>query len=391
MRPLAIFARSMFDGLTAHGPTTIQILDGQIIAIESGRRTARGAESVDLGPSSFVLPGLIDCHVHLAFDAGPAPVTTMTASSDAELLDQMRRSARNALAVGITTVRDLGDRGYLCRKLAAELDSDPAAGPDVLAAGPPITTPGGHCHFMGGGTSGLLALRTAVRHRYEQGCAVIKVMASGGTMTPGSAPHLSQYSRTELRAVVAEAHKLGLPVAAHAHGTAAIADAVAADVDSIEHVTFLGASASGPSPALKADIAASGVAVSLTLGVLPGTEQLVPDNMRRQLEAAAPIYRELHDLGAEIVVGTDAGIGEFKPHNVLPHALPDLIALGFSPLEALSTITHRAAQVCGLSSHKGRIAVGADADLLVVEGDPLTDVAALTAVAAVFRRGVQVR
>ena len=326
--------------------------------------------------------------MHLGFDAGPDPVTAFTTADDAELLDRMRSAAGRALRAGITTVRDLGDRNYL----ALALNAEAGEGPEILAAGPPITTPGGHCHFMGGEAEGAEALRAAVRDRHERGCAVVKIMLSGGNMTPGSPPHESQYSLADLRVVVDEAHRLGLPVAAHAHGTPAIRDALAAGVDSIEHATFVTADGVDADPALLAAIAGSDVFVSVTIGVVPGDSPLVlPPEVAKRVEAVHEALRALYRLGARIVLGTDAGIMPVKPHDVLPYAISQFTAEGPSPLEALTAATGLAAQACGVSGRKGRIAVGMDADLLAVTGNPLDDLDRLRDVRAVFRAGVRVR
>ncbi|WP_440098815.1 amidohydrolase family protein [Streptosporangium sp. H16] len=394
MTSLAIHAGLMFDGTSLSGPATVFVEDGRITGVDTtGVLPPDGVDLIDLGTDTFLMPGLVDPHVHLGFDAGPDPVTAFTTADDAELLARMRTAAGRALRAGITTVRDLGDRDYLALALSAEMGRCPGEGPEILAAGPPITTPGGHCHFMGGAAEGAAALRAAVRDRHERGCAVVKIMLSGGNMTPGSPPpHESQYSAADLRVVVDEAHRLGLPVAAHAHGTRAIGDALAAGVDSIEHATFVTADGVDADPVLLAAIAGSDVFVSVTIGVVPGDSPLVlPPEVAKRVQAVHEALRALYRLGARIVLGTDAGIMPAKPHDVLPYAIAQFTAEGPSPLEALTAATSLAAQACGVTDRKGRIAVGADADLLAVTGNPLDDLDRLRDVRAVFRAGVRVR
>ncbi|MFE0516679.1 amidohydrolase family protein [Streptomyces sp. NPDC058964] len=188
-----------------------------------------------------------------------------------------------------------------------------------------------------------------------------------------------------------EAHRLGLPVAAHAHGVTAIMDAVEAGVDTLEHVSFLSATGGRPEPELLASVANSPSFVSLTLGRDP--RHPFPDHpaMTSQLETIVSTIGGLYKMGAKVVLGSDAGIGPFKPHDVLPYAVSDAVDLGFSPLDALASATSVAARACGVEDRKGRIAVGADADLLAVRGNPATDPTVLRNVQAVFRAGIRVR
>lgn len=191
-------------------------------------------------PDGTVLPGLIDCHVHLAFDAGPDPVAAVRGADDMSLLLGMAGRAQQLLATGVTTVRDLGDRGGLSVRLRDAIAAGVLRGPRILAATAPITPPGGHCWFFGGEVSGEEAIRDRVRRNAENGADVIKVMATGGGLTKGGpATWQSQFTTAELQSVVAEARRTGLPVAAHAHGTEGIASAVAAGVNTIEHCTWM--------------------------------------------------------------------------------------------------------------------------------------------------------
>jgi imidazolonepropionase-like amidohydrolase len=299
----------------------------------------------------------------------------------------MVAAARTALLAGITTVRDLGDRDYLALGLRGRPDL-----PTILAAGPPITSPGGHCHFLGGAVPATeQAVRAAVRERAERGCDVVKIMASGGSLTPGSNQADSQFGLAELRAAVDEAHRLGLPVAAHAHGEQAIADAVAADVDSLEHVSFWTNDGVADRPDLIRAIAEQRVIVGATMGRDPSTSRMAPppEVLARLPLIIASLCRLVAE-GAIVVAGTDGGIAPIKPHDVLRYVLPDLLSVGMSPVDALSTVTSKAAGACGLAHRKGRLLPGHDADILVVDGNPLTDPTALARVRAVYKNGVLV-
>jgi len=283
-------------------------------------------------------------------------------------------------------VRDLGDRDYLALRLRG------ADGlPTIVAAGPPITTPAGHCHFLGGATEPTpAALRAAVRERADRGVDVIKVMASGGTMTPGTRQEDAQFTPELLRVVVGEAHRLGLPVTAHAHGTSAIRAALDAGVDGMEHVSFWSADGVDDPGELAGRIVDSRVAVGVTGGVVPMPGVAPPPVVAMRMPRIIANTRSLYEAGAHVLLGTDAGIGTPKPHDVLRYAIEQTALIGMTPVAALRLATSTAAAACGLAAGKGRLAPGFDADVVAVDGDPLTDLAALHSIRAVFARGVQV-
>jgi imidazolonepropionase-like amidohydrolase len=387
---LGVRAGRLFDGASSVMERPLVLIAGQsVVAVQAGGRPPAGIEVIDLGAATL-LPGLIEAHLHLAFDASDDPVGRLAAASDEQVLGWMRVAARSCLDAGITTVRDLGDRGYLALRLREECASDLTAGPHVVAAGPPITTPGGHCWYLGGEAEGADGIRAAVRAHAERGVDVIKVMASGGGLTPGTHLYQAQYGLGELRAAVEEAHRHGLPATAHAHAPAAIANAVAAGFDMIEHCTFVTADGPRADPEVVDAIARTGTVVSVLVGMLPGIAP--PPPVAAALPQINAVIRQLCQAGIPVVCGTDAGIDPAKPHNVLPYGVAALAGIGgYSPIEALRAATSAAAQACGVGSRKGRIAPGFDADLLAVDGDPTTDLAALRAVKAVFRSGQQVQ
>jgi imidazolonepropionase-like amidohydrolase len=386
---IALRAAQLFDGTGAPASREpVVVIDGTRIVSVGGPVPAQ-ASVIDL-PGATLLPGLVDTHVHLAFDGSPDPVAGLAHRDAAETFKVMMAAARCAVRSGITTVRDLGDLDFLSLGVRAAAQSDPSL-PHIVAAGVPITTPDGHCHFLGTPATGIAGVQAAVRERHERGVDVIKVMASGGNMTPGSRPELPQYTVEELRAIVDEAHALGLPVTAHAHGTTSIVAAVDAGVDSLEHATFMTADSVDDIPdGLLDHIVERGIAVSLSLGLRPIHGAVLPASMATRVPRLVANAQAMYAAGARIVVGTDAGIGPVKPHDILPYALVQLAQLGMSPAEALHAITARAAEVVGLGHRKGRLAPGYDADLLAVDGDPLTDPDAIHRVRAVYVRGAAV-
>jgi len=378
----------LFDGIRPWpGPGPVVLVEGEkIVTVLDEGDPPVDADVVEFAGATL-LPGLVDTHVHLAFDASADPVTALAGRDDAGALVAMAAAARTALAGGVTTVRDLGDRNYLSLGLRGRPDL-----PTIVAAGPPITTPLGHCHFLGGQTADSAdAVRQAVRDRVERGCDVIKVMSSGGTMTTGTRQEDAQFARDVLIAAVDEAHRLGLPVTAHAHGTAAIENCLAARVDGMEHVSFWTADGVDDRPDLRQEITDRGVVVGATAGVLPPPPGLTPPP---GLLARVPKFiantRDLVQRGAVVVAGTDAGIAPVKPHDILRTAVAQLGDLGMSPLNALQAVTSRAAAVVGLADTKGRLAPGYDADLLIVDGDPIADRHAIHRIRAVYSRGLPV-
>jgi imidazolonepropionase-like amidohydrolase len=383
-------AAAMFDGVGSAlmARPSVVVADGVIAAVDGpAGPVPAGAHVVDL-PGLTLMPGLVDAHLHLCFDASKDPVGRLAEADDDLLCEQMAGAARRALRGGITTVRDLGDRGYLALDLRDQRRTVVAGPlPAIVAAGPPITTPGGHCHFLGGAASGERDLRAAVRERAERGVDVIKVMASGGNMTPGPLPYEPQFGTEALRAIAHEAHRLGLPVTAHAHSARSIADAVAAGVDGIEHATFMTADGVDAPEAVIRAIASQQVAVGWTVGRDPGQAGPVMPQIASRMAGLIATRRRLYESGAVLVPGSDAGVSPAKPHDVLPFAPSDMAAAGLSPAEILRAMTSRAAQACGLGHRKGRIAPGFDADILAIDGNPLDDLAAIRRLRAVYAAG----
>ncbi len=377
---VVVEAQRLFDGHQFIEPARVVVADGVVVAV--GADVAE-LTTVDLGDVTL-MPGLVDCHQHLVFDGVGTLEEQVSGRTDEELRERAWTQARRALVGGVTTLRDLGDRDFVTLDLRGDTDL-----PTILCSGPPITTVQGHCWYLGGECEDRDAVLAAVRERAERGCDVVKVMVTGGALTPAMPMWQSQFKVEDLRVLVEEAHRLGLPVAAHCHGEQGISDSVDAGVDTIEHCTFFNEDMDPrPDPDLLERLARSGIALSATMGRCADGPPLPPMLLAvgPKIRAAQAVVRE---LGGKIVVGTDAGINVAKPHDVAPQAIHDLISIGMTPVEALAAMTSGGADALGLPG-KGRLAAGADADMIAVDGDPRTDPAAVTRIVQVWRAGVPV-
>lgn len=394
----AFRAAHAFDGdRFLRGGATVLLEADRIVGVEAGRADLpAGVEVTEY--AGTVLPGLFDCHTHLVADAtfgGLERAGTMPDEAlDAVVADSLRAHA----FAGVTTVRDLGDRGY--RTLAFR---ERPGLPRVVASGPPLTTPEGHCHFLGGAVDG--DLLGAVAERVERGVDVIKVMASGGFATPGTDQLGAQFTRDELRAVVEEAHRVGLPVVAHAHSLVGMQNALAAGVDGIEH--FTGLTPQGPriDEDLLDEVARRGVYVDLTMGndrslhaLMPAPPPPVAELMARLgVTSFDALYTSrlselsrLREHGVPLITGVDSGMGPMKRHGNAWRNVGDLVEGGYPVAEALAAATSVAAEACGLGDETGRLAEGYAADLLVVDGDLAQDPSLLSQPREVLVRGIPV-
>ena len=397
----AVKAATCFDGTAFRpGGATIVVEGERIVGVEPLAYDVPDGCTV-MSYEGTLLPGLFDCHVHLVSDSSPGSLERAGSAGDEELDTLIAGSLAQQASSGVTTVRDLGDVRY--RTLVAR-DRRAPGEPRIVAAGPPLTEPRGHCHYLGGGVSGVAQAAAAVREHVDRGADVVKVMTSGGMLTAESDVFGVQFEEVELAAMVAAAHDAGVRILAHGHSEASIRRAVAAGVDGVEHVTCLTENGLSVPDDLFATFAARGITMDPTLGLdpsrLPPPEQR-PPAMRTLMErfgmtppglvAARTVQvARARELGVRVVSGLDAGAAPTKPHGAVWRAVSQLEGAGYTPAEALATATSVAAEDCGLAGTTGRLAAGYAADVLVVDGDLREDLAALAHPLAVLVRGTLV-
>jgi imidazolonepropionase-like amidohydrolase len=389
---VAYRAARIFDGVSEqvveNGAVVVE--DGRIASVGEARALPPGVEVVDLGDVTL-LSGLIDAHVHLVWSASAEPHEVVERESRALTTLRCAANAALHLGAGVTSVRDVGATDGLSIDIARAVELGVISGPRVVAAGRAIAMTGGHGWFIGREADGVEAVRHAVRSELKAGTGCIKLMASGGVYGHAEEPGSPQLTVEELRAGVAEAHKAGRKVAAHAYSAEAINNALSAGVDSIEHGSFL-------DRATAERMREQGTYLVPTLSVYQamsdrGPELGSPDYIQRKtaevLEASREAFRLALEIGVPLAAGTDCG-APGHPHGTLPEELRLMVEAGATPLEALRFGTSAAADLVGLGEEVGVLEPGMKADLLAVGGDPLRDIGALRDVRLVLRDGSKI-
>ncbi|WP_395726839.1 amidohydrolase family protein [Nakamurella sp.] len=399
---LAIRCAALFDGASfAPGPATVYVDGAVITGTEPGHPPVGDAvELVDLGEVTL-LPGLIDTHVHLVADSGPRALDLVEGYSDGEIDAVVTRSLAAQLAGGVTTVRDLGDRRFVAvdRRDAQRAGRAGPVEPTILASGPPLTVPRGHCWYLGGEVDGPAEIENAVAERIDRRVDVVKVMASGGMNTTGSDVMVPQFSLGEMQLIVAMAHGAGVPVTAHAHALAAVEVAVAAGVDGLEHCSCLTPRGLAMPDALLSVLAgrATPIGAGMMAGGVAAFAEAPPNviaSMTRMgltpqiwIDSRRALVGRMHAAGARFVGGSDAGIEPYLGHGLMRSGLDFLVSAGATVPQALAAGTSLAADACGLGSRKGWLRAGVDADLIVVDGFFGVDLAPLARVRQVMVGG----
>jgi imidazolonepropionase-like amidohydrolase len=355
----------------------VLVEDGRIGAISDSEPRTSGARRIDR-PDATLLPGLIDCHVHLTLKGGGNWIDEMREPVPI-LAWKVARHALDILRGGFTTVRTLGGPHRAEILLRDQIAAGLLEGPRILAAGKVVCMTGGHGHWTGREADGPDEVRKAVREQIKDGADVIKLMATGGVMTPGVEPGAAQLTFEELRAGVEEAQKAGKRTASHAQGSQGIMNAVRAGIDSIEHGFYL-------THEIVSEMRERGTFLSATLaaptGIAASDETSVPTWAISKAKAVVAAHQESFQLAfasdVKLVLGTDAGTpGNFHGKNA--RELELMVAAGLAPKAGLIAATRNGADLLGILDQTGTLEPGKQADLLLVRGDPTEDVTTILA------------
>jgi imidazolonepropionase-like amidohydrolase len=380
---------TVFDGRTLKTRQGVFVSGGEIAwtgAHARAPRVAQAAHQVD-GAGRTVTPGLIDCHVHLCFDGTADFAGEAREMTDTLAVLKMARNAVRHLDRGVTTVRDLGGRGSSACEFGLAVERGLARGPRIVAAGRALTITGGHGHSIGIAreVDGPDAVRQAVREEIRDGARTIKVIATGGVLTPGITADFTAFTPEEIAAAVDEAHKWGRTVAAHAIGEGGIVQAVLAGVDSIEHGSQISAEAAR-------FMKEAGTFHVATIGAIRGIVEHPDEVPAYAVEKATALAAQQRDAfrravraGVRHAVGTDAGT-PFNPHGGAPREIVRMVEWGLTPLKAMQAATSNAAALLRLPD-LGAVQAGRAADLCVYEGDPVEEIERILEPAMVLKAG----
>jgi imidazolonepropionase-like amidohydrolase len=380
---------------------TLIVENGKIARVEDGYVSEGCATVIDL-KDSFVLPGLIDSHVHMTSENGPNQRIERFTKTRSDLALDGSWYALKTLKAGFTTVADLGSPNEAIFALRDAIKAGRVPGPRIIAAGSPISVHGGHGDPGNGMPEDLVHVyrptsvcsgaddcRRAVREQVRAGADVIKITATGGVLSPTAAGLAQQFSNEELKAIVEAAHSMGRKVTAHAHGADGINAFLRAGGDSIEHGTYVDAESIKLFKARGAWLVPTLMAGDFVVREANRPNTYLLPAQRDKALIAGPLMldmtRRAYQGGVKIAFGTDTGVSAHGD-NAGEFAL--MVKAGFSPIDAIRSATVWAAEHLGLSALVGTLKPGMQADLIAVKGDPTADVTALTKVTFVMKGGV---
>ena len=374
---------------------TIIITGDKIRAVAPTGSTPKQAGDVEIDLQRYtVMPGLIDVHTHLTMANNFDPYFELSMTPAKEAIIGVE-NAKATLEAGFTTVRNVGAGSYADVALRDEIDAGHIPGPHMQVSGPALGITGGHCdenllpfeyHVKGDGVAdGIAEVQHMVRQNIKYGADVIKICATGGVLSKGDDPQASQYTKEEMVAIVADAHRLGRKVAAHAHGAQGVLWATEAGVDSIEHGSYL----TDENIAAMKQHGTYLVPTAYLIDWMQANGKLPAFYMQKMRDVSA-VVKESHKkaikAGVKVALGTDAAV---YPHGLNAHEVDVYVnQFGMSPLAGIQTGTINAADLMGWSDKVGTLELGKWADVIAIDGDPLKDVKLLQKVAWVMKGGV---
>jgi imidazolonepropionase-like amidohydrolase len=360
---------------------------GRIVSLETARGLPADSEIIDLGDATL-LPGLIDAHVHLVWNASKEPHVLVEQESRHLTVLRCAVNCTLHLRAGVTTVRDAGSTDAIAVGVARAVELGLLPGPRIVAAGRAVCMTGGHSSVLGREADGPDAVRHAVRSEMKGGAHFIKLMASGGIYGHAEEVGSPQFTVEEMGAGVEEAHKSGRKTSAHAYSPRAITNALDAGIDSVEHASFLDSETA-------ARMRQKGTYIVPTLSTFQamhdrGPELGTPDYILRKttdvMLASRAAFKLALETGVPIAAGTDGG-APGHPHGSLAEELRLMVELGATPMQAIRIGTAASADLLGIAGDVGTLKPGKRADLVAVGSDPLRDIRALREVRLVLRDG----
>lgn len=370
--------------------------DGESVNMRSGdihvadglfsERSSDSSQSRSL-KGLYAIPGLIDAHIHLCLNPEIRDPLKQTDPTVEQRLEEMRERALGMLKAGITSARDLGGGQHLELQVRDEIEQGAIPGPRLICAGQPITSVGGHCHFWGGEAADQSVAMDVLERQHQAGVDLIKIMVTGGNITPGSRPVDSQFDDETIAALVKAAGDRNYHVAAHCHGTDGIRQAAFAGVRTVEHCSWVGEQGWGRDydQAIVDQIVEGDVRVSPTIN--SGWKRF---QQKEFVEMVQGNYRQMKKTGVKLIASTDAGIPNVF-HDDLPRALPQFARFaGLTPIEVLRSATVDCAEAIGLGHLTGSIKPGLSADFVVYEESPLENLDVLTSPVMVIKAGVEI-